>query len=91
MSRAETKVKNLGVTRGLFSLVTGIPLKSATRLLFACLLSALLVVVTLDHTWPPWFSALVVIIAILPVLYFSYHLPAQTLELEPSTPTLRGR
>ena len=89
MSRAETKVKNLGVTRGLISLVTSIPLKSATRLLFACLLSALLVVVTLDHTWPAWFSALVVIIAILPVLYFSYHLPAQTLELEPSTPTLR--
>ena len=70
-------------------LVAGVPLKSAARLIFACMLSALLVVLTVDHTWPVWVSTLVVIFAILPVLYFSYHLPAQALETEPPAPTLR--
>jgi len=61
----------------LLSLVTKVPIKSGARLLIASIVSAFLVIVTDDPTWPLWISALMVVAVILPVLYFFYHLPAQ--------------
>jgi len=82
MRRADGKSKKAGNMRRLLSLVTRVPIKSGARLLVASLVSAGLVVVTADHTWPVWVSGLIVLAVILPVLYFSYHLPAQKQEGE---------
>ena len=89
MSRAESKLKNKGAGRRLVSLVAGVPLKSAARLLFACIVSAVLIVATADAIWPAWISAIIVLAVVLPVLYFTYHLPAQTQNAEPPVTTLR--
>jgi diguanylate cyclase (GGDEF)-like protein/PAS domain S-box-containing protein len=78
MRHVDKKVKRAGNAQTLWSLVTKWPIKSAARLLIASILSALVVAVTADHTWPVWVSCLMVLAVILPVLYFSYHLPAQT-------------
>ena len=75
--------------RRLLSLVTKVPVKSGARLVVASFVSACLVVVTGDHTQPVWISAPIVLGVILPVLYFSYHLPAQKREGELRT-TLRN-
>ncbi len=71
------------------SLVAAVPIKSVGRLVFACVVSAILIVVTADATWPTWISAIIVLSVILPVLYFTYHLPAQTETAEPPVTTLR--
>jgi len=57
-------------------------MNSGAHLLIASVASALMVVVTADPAWPVWVSAPLALAVILPVLYFSYHLPAQTQELE---------
>lgn len=89
MLRAETKIKDNGAARRLVSLVAAVPIKSPGRLLFACIVSATLIVITADAIWPAWISAVIVLAVILPVLYFTYHLPAQTETAEPPVTTLR--
>src|SRR6185295_13307861 len=81
MRRADKKQKKADTPR-LLSLVNKVPIKSGARLLIASIVSATLVTITADQTWPMWASALIVLAVILPVLYFSYHLPAQTQEQE---------
>jgi diguanylate cyclase (GGDEF)-like protein/PAS domain S-box-containing protein len=82
MRRADKKFEKAGDMQRPLSLVTKVPIKSAARLLVASIVSAFLVIVTADHAWPMWLSALTVLAVILPVLYFSYHLPAQKQEDE---------
>jgi len=89
MLRAEPKLRDIPIAQKLVALVTAAPLKSASRLLFACVFSAGLVVLTANANWPVWVSVLIVIAVILPVLYFTYHLPAQTQILGPPMTTLR--
>ena len=74
MKRADKKSEKAGDLTGL---VTKAPIKSGARLVVASIVSAFLVIATADHSWPVWLSALIVLAVILPVLYFSYHLPAQ--------------
>jgi diguanylate cyclase (GGDEF)-like protein/PAS domain S-box-containing protein len=77
MRRADKKSKKADDMRRPLSLATKVPIKSGARLLVASIVSAGLVVVIADHTWPVWISALIVLAVILPVLYLSYHLPIQ--------------
>jgi len=89
MLRADKKLNNIGVTQRFVSRVKGVPIKSGARLLIASVVCALLVVLTADDIWPLWLSALIVVAVILPVLYFSYHLPARAQAAEPQLTTLR--
>ena len=89
MLRAEKKLNDKGDGWSLVSLVAAVPIKSAARLLFACVVSAVLIVMTANAIWPGWISALIVLAVILPVLYFTYHLPAQTHTSELPVTTLR--
>ncbi|HEV7683045.1 MAG TPA: EAL domain-containing protein [Pyrinomonadaceae bacterium] len=89
MKRAETKQNDNAVNRKLLALVTKLPVRSPIRLFLACLVSAMLVVLTANSAWPVWLSALIVVAVILPVLYFSYHLPAKAQEARPALATMR--
>lgn len=89
MLRADPKKTGMEPAPSLVSLITAIPLKSVARLLFACAVSAFLLVLTADAVRPAWVSAIIAIATILPVLYFTYHLPAQTQADEPPVTTLR--
>jgi len=89
MFRADKKVNNTGGTQRLTYLVTGVPIKSGARLLIASAIGAFLVVLTANEIWPLWLSTLIAVAVILPVLYFSYHLPARVQESEPPLTTVR--
>ena len=89
MLRAEKKPNYKDVAKRLRSLVTGLPIKSAARLVIASFSSAILVALIADEIWPLWLSALVALAVILPVLYFSYHLPARAQDTEPPLTTVR--
>ena len=66
----------------------GLRLRSAGRPLLACMVSAILVVITFNAIWPTWISAMVVLAVTLPVLYFTYNLAAKKNVNHPVT-TLR--
>jgi diguanylate cyclase (GGDEF)-like protein/PAS domain S-box-containing protein len=66
----------------------GLRLRSADRPLLACMVSAILVVITFNAIWPTWISAIVVLAVTLPVLYFTYNLAAKKNVNHPVT-TLR--
>ncbi|MEP6817949.1 MAG: EAL domain-containing protein [bacterium] len=82
MLRADKKVNNTGGTQRLMPRVTGVPIKAGARLLIASAIGAFLVVLTANQIWPFWLSTLIAVAIILPVLYFSYHLPARAQEGE---------
>lgn len=79
--------KRFGLRLG--SVLAALPIHSAARLLFASLFSAILIVAGGISIWPAWLNVIVVIAGILPVLYFTYHLPAQAKHAEQSITTLR--
>lgn len=58
-------------------------------MLFASFFSAVLIAAAGISSWPAWLNVIVGIAGILPVLYFTYHLPAQAREAEQSVRTLR--
>ncbi len=89
MLRADNKINSRGMTGKLVSLVSAVPIRSAARLLFACLLSAVLITLAADASWSAWASVGIVIAVILPIVYFSYCLPTRSREEEPAVTTLR--
>lgn len=89
MLRADNKINSSGITGKLASLIGAVPIRSAARLLFACLLSAVLITLAADASWSAWASVGIVFAVILPIVYFSYGLPARSQEKEPEVTTLR--
>jgi diguanylate cyclase (GGDEF)-like protein/PAS domain S-box-containing protein len=89
MLSADQKIENKRLGSHLRSLVAGLPIHSAARLLFASFFSAVLIVAAEISFWPAWLNVIVVLAGILPVLYFTYHLPSQAKEAEQSVRTLR--
>src|SRR6266566_118011 len=78
MLRADTKVERTPTQRPA-SPITTVPIKPAVRLLFASLVNVFLVVLAASTSWPAWISLLIVV-SILPVLYFAYRLRRQIAE-----------
>jgi diguanylate cyclase (GGDEF)-like protein/PAS domain S-box-containing protein len=88
MLRAEHKIENKRFGSQLGSFLAALPIHSAARLLFAGVFSAVLIVAAEISLWPAWLKIIVVVAGILPILYFTYHLPARTNEAEHSVRTL---
>lgn len=82
MRRADGKINQPGDKTGLLPLMTRVPIKSGVRLLVASFVSAFIIVLMTDRSWPAWVFLMMVLAGILPVLYFSYHFTAQTWEDE---------
>jgi diguanylate cyclase (GGDEF)-like protein/PAS domain S-box-containing protein len=89
MLSADQKIENQRLGSQLRSLLAALPIHSAARLLFASSFSAVLIVAAEISFWPTWLNVIVVMAGILPVLYFTYHLPAQAIKAEQSVITLR--
>src|ERR1044072_4887300 len=89
MLSADNKLQKKRTGLKLDSILDALPIHSAARLLFATLFSAILIVAAGNSSRPSWLNAIVVVASLLPVLYFTYHLPARKKAAEKSLTTLR--
>ena len=83
MSRAGGKLEE---SRSISTLnqLAEVPINSAVRLIFASLVTAIFAVAAGTLISQAWLFAIVAILGSLTVLYFTYHLPAQTTAAETS-------
>ncbi|HEV7473337.1 MAG TPA: EAL domain-containing protein [Pyrinomonadaceae bacterium] len=89
MLSADNKREHKSIGLYLRSILPSLPIHSAARLLFAALFSAVLIVAAGNSSRPAWLNIIIVIAGILPVLYFTYHRPAQAKDAEQCVTTLR--
>jgi diguanylate cyclase (GGDEF)-like protein/PAS domain S-box-containing protein len=89
MLRADNQMEHKENGSHLRSTLTGLPIHSAARLLFATVVIAVLIVAAGHSSWPIWLNVIVVVAAILPILYFTFDLLAQTKDAEQTLTTLR--